>query len=191
MSQFYTYTVNQIDRIDFTLSTNKETRDRSVTKLDPNGIDSADPYDGMRPKRGGLIDARLGVINNHSKCDTCNLPALECPGHFGHIELAEPVFHVGLIKYLQKIFNCICLRCARLRANKTEKELVDMLKKNKLPKQRFAEIRNLTKTVTYCYRAGNGCGTPSPKIKITPRRPGIVEIIAQTDIKHLASDKEA
>src|SRR5271166_3995974 len=100
MAQVYTYTVNQIDRVDFSLITNPSILNRSAVKSEPNGIDSAEPYDGMRPKRGGLVDARLGVIDNHSRCDTCNLTSLECPGHFGHIELAEPVFHVVLIKYL-------------------------------------------------------------------------------------------
>lgn len=29
------------------------------------------------------------------KCATCDEGMAECPGHFGHIELATPVFHVG------------------------------------------------------------------------------------------------
>lgn len=29
-------------------------------------------------------------------CATCGENMSECPGHFGHIELAVPVFHIGL-----------------------------------------------------------------------------------------------
>ena len=28
-------------------------------------------------------------------CATCGENMSECPGHFGHIELAVPVFHIG------------------------------------------------------------------------------------------------
>jgi hypothetical protein len=38
----------------------------------------------------------------------------ECPGHFGHIELAKPVFHVGFIKQTIKILRCVCFYCSKL-----------------------------------------------------------------------------
>ena len=38
----------------------------------------------------------------------------ECPGHFGHIELAKRVYHAGLLTYLQKILKTICFNCSRL-----------------------------------------------------------------------------
>ena len=59
----------------------------------------------------------------------------ECPGHFGHIELARPVFHVGedarcslthlfrsrhLIGFLvkvKKILECVCVQYGRLKIN--------------------------------------------------------------------------
>jgi len=48
-----------------------------------------------RPKRGGLMDPKLGTIDRNFKCETCGEGMQECPGHFGHIELARPVFHIG------------------------------------------------------------------------------------------------
>lgn len=47
------------------------------------------------PKVGGLLDMRLGTNDRNFKCATCAGSMTECPGHFGHIELAKPVFHVG------------------------------------------------------------------------------------------------
>lgn len=38
----------------------------------------------------------------------------ECPGHFGHIELAKPVFHVGYITKIMKILRCVCFFCSKL-----------------------------------------------------------------------------
>ena len=49
---------------------------------------------------------------------------------------------------------------------KNEQEIETMLK-NKSGKARFAEIRNLCKTVTYCQQANYGCGAQVPKIKET------------------------
>ncbi len=86
---YYTEAVKTIKSIVFTVISNKEVYQRSAVKSDANGIDSPELYDGMRPKKGGLVDARMGVIDNYSTCDTCNLTSINCPGHFGHIELAE------------------------------------------------------------------------------------------------------
>lgn len=49
----------------------------------------------QRPKEGGLQDPRMGTIDRNFKCATCGEGMAECPGHFGHIELARPVFHPG------------------------------------------------------------------------------------------------
>ena len=38
----------------------------------------------------------------------------ECPGHFGHIELAKPVFHVGFLGKTMKILRCVCFFCSKL-----------------------------------------------------------------------------
>lgn len=38
----------------------------------------------------------------------------ECPGHFGHIELAKPVFHVGFISKIMKVMRCVCFFCSKL-----------------------------------------------------------------------------
>ena len=51
---------------------------------------------GIRPRQMGLADPRLGSIDRGVKCATCDENMSECPGHFGHIELAVPVFHVGM-----------------------------------------------------------------------------------------------
>jgi len=42
---------------------------------------------------------------------------MECPGHFGHIELAKPMFHYGYIKTIVKVLRCICIHCSKLKCN--------------------------------------------------------------------------
>ena len=39
----------------------------------------------------------------------------DCPGHFGHIELADPVFHAGFMVKVKKILECVCVSCGKLR----------------------------------------------------------------------------
>lgn len=53
-----------------------------------------------KPKMGGLMDPRMGTIDRNFKCQTCGEGMSECPGHFGHIELARPVFHPGACKHI-------------------------------------------------------------------------------------------
>jgi DNA-directed RNA polymerase beta' subunit len=49
----------------------------------------------QRPREEGLSDPKLGTIDRGKTCGTCGEKMDECVGHFGHIELAVPVFHVG------------------------------------------------------------------------------------------------
>jgi DNA-directed RNA polymerase II subunit RPB1 len=48
-----------------------------------------------KPRAGGLLDPRMGTIDRNYKCQTCGEGMAECPGHFGHIDLAKPVYHIG------------------------------------------------------------------------------------------------
>lgn len=38
----------------------------------------------------------------------------ECCGHFGHIELAKPVFHIGFLNKVIKILRSVCFFCSKL-----------------------------------------------------------------------------
>ena len=57
--------------------------------------DSIQDEQKQKPRERGLNDPHLGSIDRAYKCATCDEGMSECPGHFGHIELAKPVFHVG------------------------------------------------------------------------------------------------
>jgi DNA-directed RNA polymerase II subunit RPB1 len=49
----------------------------------------------QKPREQGLNDPKLGTIDRMYSCATCKEDIQVCPGHFGHIELHTPVFHVG------------------------------------------------------------------------------------------------
>ncbi len=37
----------------------------------------------------------MGSTNRSWNCTTCEGSSIDCPGHFGHIQFAEPVYHIG------------------------------------------------------------------------------------------------
>lgn len=70
------------------------------------------------PARNGLMDLRMGTVDWNLRCQTCAGDENQCPGHFGHVELAKPVIHIGFIKVILKVLRCICFHCAKLRINR-------------------------------------------------------------------------
>jgi len=56
-------------------------------------VTKTDTYAGNEPVPSGLFDPRMGVLEHNAYCRTCEQKNIFCPGHFGHIVLARPVFH--------------------------------------------------------------------------------------------------
>lgn len=190
MQGLYSYNdrIKPIDKIEFSVFGNDEVKRSSALGKDTSGIDIPDLYDNMEPKRGGLIDTRLGVIDRSLDCGTCGLNSTYCVGHFGHIELVDYVFHMGYIDYVKKILSCVCLKCSKLLIYKTEDELESLLK-NKNGKKRFAEIKSIAKNVTYCQKPNYGCGTPVSKIKKEIKKTtGDINIISETNLSGLQTE---
>ncbi|KAG2328790.1 hypothetical protein Bca52824_011518 [Brassica carinata] len=61
-------------------------------------VEHSETTEKGKPKVGGLSDTRLGTIDRKVKCETCMANMAECTGHFGHLELAKPMYHVGFMK---------------------------------------------------------------------------------------------
>lgn len=100
--------INNINKLLFLLCFQRR---MSVTE---GGIRFPETMEAGRPKLCGLMDPRQGVIDRNSRCQTCAGNMTECPGHFGHIDLAKPVFHVGFITKTIKILRCVCFFCSKL-----------------------------------------------------------------------------
>jgi DNA-directed RNA polymerase II subunit RPB1 len=69
-------------------------------------------YSNLQPIPGGVFDSRFGVIENGKVCPTCKQTNLLCPGHFGHIRLARPVYLYQFIEQIQKILAIVCINCS-------------------------------------------------------------------------------
>jgi DNA-directed RNA polymerase II subunit RPB1 len=100
-----------IQEIQFGLLSPEEIKSMSVVHiLYPETMDES----RMKPRESGLNDPRLGSIDRQFKCATCDQQMSECPGHFGHIELAKPVFHPGFLKKVKKILEMVCHNCGKI-----------------------------------------------------------------------------
>jgi DNA-directed RNA polymerase III subunit RPC1 len=69
---------------------------------------------GRVPAAGGCLDARLGTADKARECATCGLRLAECAGHFGHVALVLPVFHIGYMRATVQVLHCVCKSCARV-----------------------------------------------------------------------------
>ncbi|KAH9923357.1 RNA polymerase Rpb1, domain 1-domain-containing protein [Fomitopsis serialis] len=106
--------IRKVKEVQFGILSPEEIKAYSVAKIEhPEVMDEAT----HKPRAGGLMDPRMGTIDRNFKCQTCGEGMSECPGHFGHIELARPVFHPGFIVKVKKILECICVNCGRLKVS--------------------------------------------------------------------------
>ena len=94
-----------------------------IRKMSATKIITADTYDDDGfPIDMGLMDPHLGVIEPGLRCKTCGKKVDECPGHFGHIDLAMPVIHVGYVKEIKKLLQSTCRSCGRLLLTREQAE---------------------------------------------------------------------
>ena len=110
--------IKKIDRINFGLMSPEQIREMSVVKIERPDTYDEDGY----PIESGLMDSRLGVIDPSLKCRTCGEKGGECQGHFGMIELARPVIHVGFGDDIHKILRSTCSECGRVLLDEDEIE---------------------------------------------------------------------
>jgi DNA-directed RNA polymerase subunit A' len=120
--------IKKISEIDFGLMSPETIRKMSVTKIVTPDTYDEDGY----PIEAGLMDPRLGVIDPGLKCRTCGSKGGDCQGHFGHINFARPVIHVGFADTIHKILRSTCRSCGRVLLNDTEKALYKDKLENKL-----------------------------------------------------------
>ena len=61
-------------------------------------VENSQTYEKGKPKVGGLSDLKMGTMDRRgATCATCGGGSQDCPGHFGSIELAKPMYHVWLL----------------------------------------------------------------------------------------------
>jgi len=127
-------------------------------------ITSKETYTGIKPKIGGLFDPRMGVSDPGLICPTDGQNYIDCPGYFGHIILAKPVFYIQYLNTVLKILKCVCFKCSKLLISKEENQhLLNYMYNERWDK--FFHICNNAKPRRCGEYTKNGCGCLQPKIK--------------------------
>ena len=152
---------NEVIGVQFSIMGPDEIRKRSVVEVVRH-----ETYDKDTPIIKGLFDIRMGTTEMHKCCGTCGQNNINCPGHFGHMELAKPIYHYQFITIIQKLLKCVCIQCSKLLINKESSKIKDIMKKSN--KYRWGEIYNQCQKVKRCGQCSeDGCGAKQPdKIKV-------------------------
>ena len=133
--------------VQFGIANPEDIRKRSVVEVITDKT-----YQSGQPVPNGVFDSRFGVIENGKVCPTCKQTNQLCPGHFGHIELARPVYLYQFFDTVEKLANLICLNCSKPLMN------VDQLDRmNSSGMARFKEIRDTIKR-------GDACASCNTKV---------------------------
>ena len=155
----YNADIEKIKRVQFSIMSPEEIRRRSVAEIHTN-----ETYDGDIPKVGGVFDPRMGTLDHGKICPTDELNNRHCPGYFGHLELAMPVFHIHFLKYIIKILQIVCPKCSKLYMDADQPDIQKLLNiKNK--EKRFTAVHKLcfgVKKKRCGERCKNGCGAVFP-----------------------------
>ena len=157
----YNQDVETISGLQFSIMSAEEIENRSVAE-----IVSTDTFAGNDPIIGGLFDPRMGVIDHNKICQTCEQKNTFCPGHFGHIVLAKPLFYIQFFDVVKKLMKCICFKCSKLLLDKDQPELKKILSKRISKQKKFEFIYKLCSKnkIKRCGKdiKNNGCGAKQP-----------------------------
>lgn len=107
-------TAREITAVHFSFFTPSELRRTSVKQItDPLSFDTL-----HHPTPSGLYSPALGPLDKSDVCATCGLGYFGCPGHFGHVELAVPVFNPTVFSTMYRLLGAGCGYCHKLRTSR-------------------------------------------------------------------------
>lgn len=72
-------------------------------------------------------DERMGPLDNGRLCLKCNYDNQRCPGHFGYINLEEPVYNPQFFDTVVRILKCVCPACGQCRLSDDNLKLSGLL----------------------------------------------------------------
>jgi DNA-directed RNA polymerase beta' subunit len=100
----------------------------TIKRISACTITESVAYDNLNtPIKHGVHDPSLGISaydRQNSNCNLCGLDNENCPGHFGHIELAVPVYNPFTLKYIHRLLNSKCFNCHYLKMRNKDKAYI-------------------------------------------------------------------
>jgi len=146
-TKYSTAELRKIRRVQFGILSPEEIKQMSVEEIQfPETYEYGQT---ARPKAKGLLDLKMGTIDKLLRCESCDGNMSECPGHFGHIELAKPVFHIGFLTVVLKILRCVCFHCSKVLVDTSDIRFRQAMK-IKSPKLRLQTVLDICKNMSVC-----------------------------------------
>ncbi|KAH8589445.1 hypothetical protein B0O99DRAFT_692508 [Bisporella sp. PMI_857] len=159
----------------FGIQSNQQIANQAVLEVSTRVL--YDFQDGKKPTAHGANDARMGISSKTGRCETCAGTLNECNGHFGHIRLALPAFHIGYLKLIINILQNICKCCGKVL-------LTEAQRRQFLRNLRAEGIDNLQRT-QICKKINEQCR----KAKQCPHCDSINGQIRKVSVLKLVHDK--
>lgn len=104
--------IKKISHVSFCIDSAQEIQQTSHLQVKQKNLYNQDQK--RTPVQNGVLDRRMGVSQKGTICETCNQGLNECVGHFGYLDLALPVFHVGHFRATVTILQTMCKTCSRV-----------------------------------------------------------------------------
>lgn len=123
-----------------------------ILKLSVCRVTESTLYERNLPKAGGLNDTRMGTVDRNISCATCGNGVEKCMGHFGHIELAVPMYHFVFIDDILKILRSVCFWCSRLLIDATDCKMDSVTREGRRPRDIFHQVTSIVSAKTTCFR---------------------------------------
>ena len=152
----------RVSSLTFGILSPEQVRKMSVVDVSETAL-----YDRNIPRTHAINDMRLGTVDRRFCCHTCKQDVMSCIGHFGKIDLAYPVYHIGYMDIALKILRSVCFFCSRILVEETSNK-VGILYKNyhdkkvhstSEHKQFLTTVSNMCKSKKKCVHCS--CSQPS------------------------------
>jgi len=161
-SEFY----KKVGGLEFTVLTNQEVIDISSIPVHERILYNREDHS---IHEFGPLDLRLGPGDKKNTCKTCFRRIEDCPGHYGYVKLALPLFHIGYFKHTLNILQCICKSCSRVLLDQPEREaFLRRMKRKNL--DRLTRMAIFKKIIAECKKVKNCnyCGAFNGTVKKMP-----------------------
>lgn len=177
---------SEIQSIKFGVLSTEEIERTAVCMVDNANIDGP----------GSVYDERMGVIENGKRCLSCDQTNKFCPGHYGAIRLAHPIFHPMYYRHTVVLLNTFCTHCSRLYVSAEHLALERVGRSIERVSQFVGTVPACffcsAKRQTYTYAAADTAivrATPEGKVAITPTEClAIFSAILDDDVRLLGID---
>ncbi|KAK1509405.1 RNA polymerase Rpb1 [Colletotrichum costaricense] len=142
--------------IKFGIQSNQDIANQAVLEVSDRLL--YDIEKNRAPYQHGPLDPRLGTSSKTGKCSTCEESLQNCTGHFGHVRLPLPAFHIGYLRFVMMILQDICKDCGKVLLTESEKRsflkelrrpLLDNLRRTQICKRINEQCRKV-KNCMYC-----------------------------------------